>query len=157
MSRTAHAAGLELPDAAAAPRRVSAWAAVAQAAVCYFMVTITMGWILGPVRDFWVRAGADPLFAILCQAVATLLVLVWAAGWVVSAFGVPDRIRARLAVGFGAMAALLVCDVLVGFLMFGLTPLDFAINFISATGAVVAVSFLFAAVMPALRSRGRAA
>jgi len=152
MTRHADAAGLGLTDETFARPRPRH--AVVQAAACYFMVTLTLGWLLGPVRDFWVRAGADPLFAILCQAVATLLALVWASGWVVSAFDVPDRTGARLTVGFAAIGALFTCDVVAGYLMFGMTPLDFAVHFLSPAGVTVGGSFLFAAILPALRNRG---
>ncbi|MBS0363302.1 MAG: hypothetical protein JSR98_18150 [Proteobacteria bacterium] len=124
-----------------------------QAAACYFMATLTLGWFFGPIRDFWIRAGADPLLAILSQAVATLLVLVWTAGWVVEAFDVPGRLAQRVAVGFGAIGLLVACDFLVGYLMFDMTPGELVAHFLTPEGAVVAVSLLLAALLPIVRGR----
>jgi len=123
-----------------------------QGGACYFMVTLTLGWFMGPIRDFAVRMGADPLLAILCQAIATLLILVWAAGWVVDAFDVPNRIGARAVVGFGAIALLLACDFLTGYLMFGMTPAMMGAHFLGPQGAVVGLSLLLAALLPMARS-----
>lgn len=140
----------QLYDDQLRPRR----RATLQAALCYFMTTLTLGWICGPVRDFAVRSGADPMLAILSQAVVTLLVLVWAAGWVVEAFGVPPQPSARCVVGFGAIGLLIVCDFVIGFLMFGMTPNELAAHFLSAEGSVVGVCLLLAALLPLVRSRG---
>lgn len=139
----------QLYDGAIRPRRYQAL----QAGICYFMATLTLGWFFGPIRDFWVRAGADPLLAILCQAVATLLVLVWAAGWVVEAFHVPERLAQRVAVGFGAIGLLIACDFLTGYLMFGMTPLDLAGRFLGPEGEVIGLSLLAAALFPLVRGR----
>ncbi|MBS0333271.1 MAG: hypothetical protein JSS35_10925 [Proteobacteria bacterium] len=135
------------------PRRFRAL----QAGACYFMVTLTLAWFFGPIRDFWVRSGADPLFAVLCQAVATLLALVWAAGWVVQAFDVPRRLGDHAIVGFGAMGLLIVCDLFAGWLMYGLPPWVLVAHFLGAEGVVIGLSLLIAALLPLFRgyaSRG---
>lgn len=137
-----------LYDGEIRPRRYQAL----QAGACYFMATLTLGWLLGPIRDYAVRAGADPLLAILCQAVTTLLILVWAAGWVVEAFDVPDRFGQRAAVGFGAVGLLIVCDFVSGYLMFDMTPLELAAHFLGPEGEVVGLSLLLAALLPLFRS-----
>ncbi len=138
-----------LYDAEIRPRRYQAL----QAAVCYFMATLTLGWFFGPIRDYAVRAGADPMLAILSQAVATLLILVWAAGWVVEAFDVSSRLTQRIAVGFGAIGLLVACDLLTGYLMFGLAPAELAAHFLTPEGEVVGLSLLLAALLPIVRSR----
>ena len=124
-----------------------------QAGACYFMATLTLGWIFGPVRDYWVRAGADPMLAILSQAVVTLLILVWAAGWVVETFDVPVRLSQRAAVGFGAIGLLIACDFLTGYLMFGMTPWELASHFLGPEGGVVGICLLIAALLPIARGR----
>ena len=140
---------LHLYDTEIRPRRHQAL----QAGACYFMTTLTLGWFFGPIRDYWVRAGADPLLAILSQAVATLLVLVWTAGWVVEAFDVPSRLAQRAAVGFGAIGLLLGCDFLTGYLMFDMTPGELARHFVTPEGEVVGLSLLLAALLPIVRGR----
>lgn len=139
----------QLYDDQIRPRRYQAL----QAAACYFMATLTLGGFFGPIRDFWIRAGADPLLAILCQAVATLLALVWTAGWVVETFDVPDRLAQRAVVGFGAMGLVIACDFLTGYLMFRMTPWDLAAHFLGLEGGVVGLSLLLAALLPIVRSR----
>lgn len=126
---------------------------ILEALLSYFMVTLSLGAMLGPIRDFAIHAGSDPFLAILSQAVVTLLILTWAAGWVVEAFDVPPGAMARLAVGLGAVVLLVACDLLIGFLMFDLSPWELVRNLLGPEGAVVAVSLAAAALLPVVRAR----
>ncbi len=126
---------------------------VLEAGLCYFMTIVTLGWLIGPVRDYFVRAGGDALLGILSQTVVTLLVLIWAAGWVIEAFGVPARASAGLAVGAGAVGLALASDLLAGFLLYGLTPLQVVGEFTQPEGVVVAISLALAAMLPLFRAR----
>ena len=128
-----------------------------QAGSCYFLAMLTLGWICQPVRDYWVRAGADPMLAILSQVVVSLLVLVWVAGWVVEAFDVPDAPIRRASVGFGAIGFFVAYGVLAGYLLSGITPWALAVQLLSAEGLVIAVSLLIAAALPMVRGRRVAA
>ena len=123
------------------------------AALAYFMVMLVLTWLIAPVREFNVRAGADPLLAILAQATLTLLVLTFAAGWVVDAFAVPDAWQLRLALGFGAVGCQLASDPLTEWLLSGVAPLQFAAHLMSRDNVVPALMWLFAALLPALRGR----
>lgn len=138
-----------LYDGAMRPRRHQAL----RAGACYFLVTLALSWICGPVRDYWVRAGAEMMLAILCQAVVTLLILVWAAGWVVEIFDVPVRLSQRATVGFGAIGLLLVFNFLSSYLIFRMTPWELAAQVFSPEGVVVAAGLLIAAVLPIVRGR----
>jgi hypothetical protein len=124
-----------------------------EATVSYFMVILTVSWVLAPIREFCVRAGADPVFANLSQAGATLLVLIHAAGWVVRTFGVPPRLSLRLAMGFGAVVIFAACEALSALLLFGLNPIDLTSELIGPQGLVIALTMSVAAILPSLRSR----
>jgi|GEM_PF-3867723 len=123
------------------------------AMLCYFASALAMGWLLAPIRDYFIRAGYEPLMAVFWQAIATLLLLIWMAGWVVQTFDVPLRAGPRLAVGAGAMVLLLACDLLVGYLALGLSPWAIASHFANPEGGVVGVGLFIGALLPLLRGR----
>ena len=124
-----------------------------EAAVGYGLVILAASWVLGSVRKFLVLFGVDPLMASLSQAVATLLILTQAAGWVVRTFGVPWRLGLRLSVGLGAVALFGACDALSALLLFGLSPLDLIAELTGLQGLVIGLMLVAAAVLPAVRGR----
>jgi hypothetical protein len=140
-------------DALARTQATSRRPQILEAMFSYFMVALMIGWLLAPIRNFFIGAGADPLLAVLSEATATLLILIWAAGWVVQAFGVPPQIVARLAVGGGAMVLLLAGDLFMGYLSLGLPPWDLARRFANSAGMVVGMSLALGALLPVLRMR----
>ncbi|HZZ30610.1 MAG TPA: hypothetical protein VFE10_01345 [Phenylobacterium sp.] len=140
-------------DALARTRARSPGPQILEAMFSYFVVALMTGWLLAPIRNFFIGAGADPLLAVLSEATATLLILIWAAGWAVQAFGVPPQIAPRLTVGVGAMTLLLTGDLFMGFLTLGLPPLALARRFANSAGMVVGLSLALGALLPVLRVR----
>ena len=128
---------------------------VLEALLTYFMVALTVAWLLGPIREFAIRAGCELLPAILIQAAVTLLILTSSAGWVVEAFDVPPRLGARLAVGGGAVVLLMLGDLMVGRLEYGLSLLALIRDLASPSGGVVVASLVLAALLPVMRGRHR--
>ena len=66
---------------------------------------------------------------------------------------VPARASAGLAVGAGAVGLALASDLLAGFLLYGLTPLQVVGEFTQPEGVVVAISLALAAMLPLFRAR----
>jgi hypothetical protein len=123
------------------------------ACASYAMVILTVSWVLGPIGEFVVRLGADPVLASFFQSGAALLLLAHAAGWIVRTFGVSPRPGLRLAIGLGAVVIFVACDVLSALLLFGLSPLDLTTGMTGPQGVVIAVMLTVTAILPALRSR----
>ena|SRR5579872_2453951 len=105
-SGTADPGTADLDEATAAASETCSSPAILGALFIYFAVALTTSALLEPIVAFFVRAGADPLMAVLSQVTATLLVLIYAAGWVVEGLRIPSRTGPRLVVGVGAMALL---------------------------------------------------
>jgi hypothetical protein len=135
------------------PKVESVYGRTAEAAFCYSMVILTVSWVLGPIREFFARAGADPLLPTVAQAVATLLLLTYAAGWVVQTFTVPARLGFRLAVGLGAVGVFVASDVFALRLLFGVGPLDLIAGLANPQGVVIGLTLLVSVVLPMLRGR----
>ena len=147
------AAGLDETTGASA--EISSPPAVLDALFVYFVVALALGALLEPVDAFFIRAGADPLMAILSQATVMLLVLLYAAGWVVEGFRIPSKTGPRLAVGAGAMALLLATGVALAFLILGIWPGRLARQFANLEGAVIGGGLLLGALLPVIRVRGQ--
>jgi hypothetical protein len=129
----------------------------AEAAAGYALVILAVSWVLKPIREFFVTAGADPVLANLSQAVATLLILTFAAGWVVRAFGVPARLDLRLALGLGGVALFAAGDALTSLLLFGQSPFELVAEFKGPKGLVLTLMLAIAAALPAVRGRSNEA
>jgi hypothetical protein len=111
------------------------------------------GWVFGPIREFFVGSGSDPFLAALVEASGMALVMVYSSGWAVRLFGVPAAYGPRVAIGLGAVALLLVSDLVGDFLLRGWLPRDFVRQFATAPGRVFGAALLLAVVFPLLRAR----
>jgi hypothetical protein len=114
------------------------------------MLAVTL--LFAPLRRSAESLGIDPVIASLSQAVATLFALILVAGWVVQAFDVPPRFRARLAVGGCGLLVLIAGYAIWEILVFKATPMDFLRSFAGAHGAIFGTALLFCALMPAVRN-----
>jgi hypothetical protein len=126
---------------------------VAEAAISYFMVMFTISLVVAPLRDFAIASGADPLMALLTQAVVTLLALTFAAGWVVELFDVPRALGSRLAVGFGAVVGVLLFETLAAWLTYEVPPWTYLARLVSRDNLVPNGMWIVAGVLPVLRGR----
>jgi hypothetical protein len=127
-----------------------------QAAAAYFAVLLAVSLLAAPLRDLVVRSGSDPVFVFLIQAVVTLFVLTWAAGWVAEAFSVPADPALRLSLGFGAVGALVATDVAARLCGVAVTPLDLVPRVGRAEGAIMVGALVLGAFLPTLRNHREA-
>jgi hypothetical protein len=133
-----------------AGREMNPQARTASASVVYFLAMLVAGWAFGPIRQFFVGSGADPLAAALAEAPAMALVMVYAAGWSVAAFSVPRSPTHRLVVGLTAVTLLLLANWAGEAFMQGRTFSDLIARFSTAPGMVFAATLLLGVILPLL-------
>ncbi|MEO8115341.1 MAG: hypothetical protein ABI655_13225 [Phenylobacterium sp.] len=121
----------------------------------YFVAMLAAGWLFGPLREAVVRSGLDPLLAVLLEAPAMLLVMVFACGLAVRQLHVPARAGDRLVMGATAIALVLAAEVAGGAAMRGWTLRDFLGEFATARGGVFAATLLAGLLMPLIQLRLR--
>lgn len=135
----------------AGSQRETAGNVVAAVAV-YFGVVLAVVAALGPLRQFFVSAGADALLASLAEATAVALAMTYASGWATRVFAVPARLPARLIVGAGAMG--LLCAVTgLAVLLAGMSAREGLSLLTTAPGLVAVLTVALGAVLPLARAR----
>lgn len=130
-----------------------------RAGALYFALTFAAGWILGPIREFWVIPRLGRTAGFLFEAPLMLVVSFAVARWVMRRLAVPPALTARALVGHVALGLLLIAESIGAWGLRGLSLMDYLASFHSLPGAVTAASFLLFAAMPMIvgrrRSRGR--
>jgi hypothetical protein len=113
------------------------------------------GFILGPVRILWVVPRVGERTAELMEAPIMLGVIIFAARWVARRIGVPPTPARLLAVGFAALAFLLVLEFTVVLWLRGVTVGEYFASRDSVAGTVYVVMLGVFAIMPLLVARRR--
>jgi hypothetical protein len=128
---------------------------ILQAGALYFALTFAAGWILGPIREFWVIPRLGRTVGFLLEAPLMLVVSFLVARWVVRRVAVPPTLQTRALVGLVALGMLLVAELLGAWGLRGLSPADYLASFGSRPGAVTAATLPFFAAIPLLIGRLR--
>lgn len=126
-----------------------------KAGALYFALVFGAGFILGPVRILWVVPRVGERTAELMEAPIMLGVILLAARWVVRRIGVPPTPSRLLAVGFAALAFLLVLEFTVVLWLRGLTVGEYFASRDSVAGTVYVMMLGVFAIMPLLVARRR--
>ena len=114
----------------------------------YFSLVFAVGFVLGTIRVLVVVPLLGERAAELLEAPLMLLASFLAARWVVRRFRLPPGARCRLPVGLVALTFLLVAELLVVFLIRGLTLEEYMASRDPVAGAVYLVSLAVFALMP---------
>jgi hypothetical protein len=114
----------------------------------YFAALAGAGWTLGPIREFAVRRGLDPLLAVLIEAAPMLLVMALASAWTMRRFGVRDRAGDRLLVGSVAVTLVMAAEFVGGELVRGWGPYETLANLTSRPGQVFVALLIVALLVP---------
>jgi hypothetical protein len=85
---------------------------ILQAGALYFALTFAAGWVLGPIREFWVIPRLGRTVGFVLEAPLMLVVSVLVARWVVRRFAAPPTLPTRALVGLVALGMLLVAELL---------------------------------------------
>jgi hypothetical protein len=121
-----------------------------KAGLLYFILTFAAGWVLGPIREFWVIPRLGRTVGLLLEAPVMLLVSFLAARWVVGRLAISTAFMPRVLVGLVALGLLLLAELIGAWELRSLSPADYLASFHSLPGVVTAASFLLFAAMPTL-------
>jgi hypothetical protein len=127
-------------------------AQLAATALAYFALTFGAGFLLGTVRVLWLAPQFGARAAEIAEAPIMLLVVYFAARWVIKRFAVPPAAAARLTIGMLALACLLLVEFTVVLWLQGITIRESIANRDPVSGTVYAASLVLFALMPLILS-----
>lgn len=119
-------------------------------ALTYFALAFGAGFALGAVRVTWLVPRFGARAAELAEAPIMLLVVFFAARWVVRRFEVPPAATPRLGMGLIALSLLLTLEFTLVLWLQGITILESIANRDPVSGSVYAASLFLFALMPML-------
>ncbi len=128
--------------------------AVLGAAVLYFAIVFGVGFVLGPVRIFWLEPRFGKTIAAVCEAPFLLIAMGLAAVWVRNRFGLANT-RGLIMVGVAALMLIILADTSLGFAMRGIAWAD-QISYLSTDAGRIYLALLmaFSAMPVALKGCG---
>jgi hypothetical protein len=125
-----------------------------RAGAAYFLLVFGAGFLLGPLRLFLLVPRVGERAAELLELPVMIVVIVFAARWVVRRFALPPGLAGRLAVGGLAFVLMLAAEFGLVLTLRGLTLADYFATRDPVSGTAYYASQLFFAALPALlRSR----
>jgi hypothetical protein len=128
---------------------------IASAASLYFLIVFSVGFLLGPVRVFWLEPWLGEAAAVLCEAPFLLVAIVSAARWVPKKLNLQPNFSSLVGMGLGALILQQIADFAVGSILRGITPLEQIARLSKAAGLIYLALVISFAGMPALANRTR--
>lgn len=126
---------------------------ILHAALLYFVIVFGVGFLLGPIRVFWLEPRIGPFNAVLCEAPFLLGAILVAARVSLRATRMEIRSGSLLAMGAVALAMQQIADIAVGLALRGIGVRDQLARFATPEGAIYATLLVVFAIMPALANR----
>ena len=83
---------------------------VLKGGICYFACVFGVGFVLGVIRTLWIVPRVGTRIAELMETPVMLVVIIFAARWIVSHLAVPSTSSARLRMGCIALGLLLIAE-----------------------------------------------
>jgi hypothetical protein len=123
------------------------------AAALYFVIVFSVGFVLGPVRIFWLEPMIGPAAATLCEAPLLLAAMMFAAFWVPAKIGVPLNTWSLLKLGLIALGILILADISVGTAIRGITWAEQFAYFVTPAGLMYLSLLAVFALMPTLLNK----
>lgn len=114
----------------------------------YFLALAGAGWGFGPIREFVVAHGLNPLTAVLNEAAPMLVIMAFVSAWAMRRFQVRDSAGDRLLVGAVAVTLVVSSEFIGGALVRGWGPYETLANMTTKPGSVFVVLLVIA---PSLR------
>ena len=124
-----------------------------KAGTLYFAVVFGAGFVLGVPRVLWAVPSFGPRASELMESPIMLLVIIFAARWVVRRFSLPPRFAARLGAGLIALILLLAVEFTVVLKIRHLTLAQYFADRDPVSGAVYVLMLMAFAMMPLLIAR----
>jgi hypothetical protein len=126
---------------------------VLKAGIVYFGAVFATGFLLGPIRIFWLVPRVGTRMAELMEAPIMLAVTIVAASLIVRRFAVPFRVSSRLGMGCIAFALLLAAEFTLVLGLRGLTINEYLASRDPVSGTVYYLTLIVFAIMPLLVAR----
>jgi hypothetical protein len=124
-----------------------------KAGILYFVLVFGAGFVLGPIRVFWVVPRVGVRMAELIEAPIMFAVIVVAARWIVRRLGMPPATSSRLGMGFIGLGLLLAAEFMLGYLLWGLSITEVITSRDPVSGSVYYALLGVFAVMPIFLAR----
>jgi hypothetical protein len=127
--------------------------AIVAAALLYFVIVFAAGFVLGPIRVFWLEPQIGRVAAEICEAPLLLVAMIFAARWVPQMLGLRRDAASLGLMGLGALTIQQGADFAVGFYLRGIKPAEQLANFSTAAGLLYLGLLVAFAAMPILLNR----
>ena len=125
--------------------------------LCYFTIVFSAGFLLGPIRVFWLEPRIGSTLATACEMPLLTGVMFAAARWLPARLAMDAAVRPLIFMGLGALALALLADFAVGAFIRGVSPAAQLANLTTPAGLIYVVSLAVFAAMPLLANRWRKA
>ena len=119
-------------------------------AVLYFLIVFGVGFVLGPVRVYWLERQLGETMATLCEAPFPLIAIVLAARWLPKVLRLRTNITSLAAMGVGALFLQQLADFAVGSVLRGITLAQQISHLARPAGLIYTTLVIIFAVMPIL-------
>lgn len=126
---------------------------IAAAALLYFVIVFSVGFMLGTVRVLLLEPRLGPVVAVLCEAPILLVAMIAAALWVPRVLGLARDVRAMASIGLGALVLQQVAEFVLGYALRGLGAAEQLAKFSTPEGLIYLALLAMFAVMPLLANR----
>lgn len=127
-----------------------------KAGLAYFLLVFGTGFLLGMIRVPFLVPRLGVRIAELLEMPVMMVVIVFAARWVIRRHIVPPVFSARLGMGLVALALALTAEALAAFGLQGLTVAQFVASRDPVSGGVFALMLIFFALAPIWLARDKA-
>ena len=131
------------------------WTRVLAAALVYSTIVFAVGFMLGPIRVFWIESWLGTTTATLCEAPFLLGSMAIAARLVPTKLGLTRNAGTLARTGIAALAFQQAADLAVGVLLRGIAPVEQLANLATPAGLIYLVLLMLFATMPILMNRAR--
>jgi NhaP-type Na+/H+ or K+/H+ antiporter len=125
-----------------------------KAGLLYFALVFAAGFVLGPIRILWLVPRVGQRAAELIELPIMLVVIVFAARWIVRRMALSRDWRSRLVMGLVAAGVLLLVELTAVLRLQGMTFAEYFADRDPVAGTAYYLSVLFFALLPLWLSRG---
>jgi hypothetical protein len=123
---------------------------ILRAAMLYFIIVFGVGFLLGPIRVFWLEPRIGAFKAVLCEAPFLLAAILVASRVSPRVARLELRKDTLLAMGTAALVMQQIADIAIGLAVRGISFREQLAQFATAEGTIYAALLVLFAVMPAL-------
>ena len=123
---------------------------VLKAGAAYFLLMLSVGWVLGPIRELWAVPRFGRLTGVLLEAVIMLIAMALSARWVIRRFQLKPTFGSTISMGLLALGILLPAELAGVVWVRGFSLPEYLASLVTAPGLVSLLMFVLFAAMPTL-------